>query len=86
MGLPVLAGAGTPVAKAVEQQGIGWSVGATDDDFYTVLRGIDAQELERARSAVQRVRPMYSWTERAREITAIADELLVSGNRVPRPA
>lgn len=73
MELPVLAGTGTAVARMVADQGIGWSVGNSVEDFCDVLRKVDRSELERVRSAVKRVRPMYTWAERAREIAAIAD-------------
>lgn len=75
MGLPVLAGAGTAVGSMVTEQGIGWVVGAGEDDLAGVLRGIDAQELVRARRAVETVQPAYTWTERAREIVDAVDRL-----------
>jgi glycosyltransferase involved in cell wall biosynthesis len=75
MELPVLAGAGTAVAKMVTEQGIGWSVGNTAEDFVSVLRKVDRSELERVRSTVKRVRPRYAWVERAREVAVIAAEL-----------
>jgi glycosyltransferase involved in cell wall biosynthesis len=78
MGLPVLAGEGTAVARVVAEQGIGWSVGTSEEDLSAVLRKIDSPELERARAAVKRVQPEYSWVGRAREIAAIADKLLRS--------
>ena len=75
MGLPVLAGAGTAVAGVVEKQGIGWSVGNSEEDLAGVLRGIDPSQLERARAAVKQVQPEYTWAERAREIKSIAREV-----------
>jgi glycosyltransferase involved in cell wall biosynthesis len=75
IGLPVLAGSGTAVARVVGEQGIGWSVGAAEEDLSVVLRKIDLAELERARAAVKRVQPEYSWVGRAREVVAIADEV-----------
>lgn len=74
---PVLAGEGTAVGKVVEEQGIGWSVGSAPEDFLHVVRRLDAAELERARAAVIRVRPGYTWTQRAREIAVIADRVRV---------
>jgi glycosyltransferase involved in cell wall biosynthesis len=75
MGLPVLAGSGTAVARVVREQEIGWSVGALEEDLSVVLRKIDLAELERIRGAVKRVQPEYSWVGRAREVAAIAEEL-----------
>ncbi len=75
MGLPVLAGTGTAVARMVDEQGIGWSVGPSDEDLHAVLNKIDRIELERARTAVRQVQPKYTWAERAREINAIAEQI-----------
>jgi glycosyltransferase involved in cell wall biosynthesis len=75
MGLPVLAGSATAVARVVGEQRIGWSVGASEEELSAVLQKIDAAELERVRAAVKRVQPEYSWVGRAREVAAIADEL-----------
>ena len=75
MGLPVLAGTGTAVARMVEEQSIGWSVGSSPEDLRSVLGRIDQPELDRARGAVRHVQPRYTWAERAREIAAIADEI-----------
>jgi glycosyltransferase involved in cell wall biosynthesis len=75
MGLPILAGKATAVGQVVAAQGIGWTVGDSDEDLYNVLHGVDRTELERVRSNVNRVRPGYEWAERAREIVAIAREL-----------
>ena len=75
MGLPLLAGSGTAVAKVVEAQGTGWSVGVSAEEFHDLVKRIGQDELEGARAAVQRVRPHYAWTERALEIAAIADRL-----------
>lgn len=86
MGLPVLAGAGTAVARMVAEQGIGWSVGAMEEDFGAVLTKVDRSELERVRSTITRIRPRYAWIERAREVAAIADELRGGrGATVARP-
>jgi glycosyltransferase involved in cell wall biosynthesis len=75
MGLPVLAGARTAVAEVVGEQGIGWTVGSAAEDLAGVVRRVDRAELERARSKVLEVRPRYTWTERAREIAAVADSI-----------
>ncbi len=75
MGLPLLAGTGTPVARVVAEQGIGWSVGPSEQEHFAVLQRIDRAELERARAAVKRVQPEYSWVGRAREVAAIASEV-----------
>ena len=84
MGLPVLAGSGTAVARMVAEQGIGWSVGDSEEDLHSVLRGVDRTELERVRAAVRRVRPGYEWAARAREVVAIANGLRAAqGDRVP---
>jgi glycosyltransferase involved in cell wall biosynthesis len=82
MELPILAGRATAVGKVVAEQGIGWVVGDSEEDFYAVLKSVDRGELERVRSAVRRVRPHYEWSERAREIVAIAEELRAA-SRVP---
>lgn len=71
MGLPVLAGRGTAVARMVDQQGIGWSVGDAGDSLHSLLARIDAAELQRARAAVTAVQPRYTWQERAREIAGL---------------
>jgi glycosyltransferase involved in cell wall biosynthesis len=84
MGLPVLAGAGTAVGDIVERERIGWLVDGSTTNFVAVLGAIDSAELARARAAVTQIRPQYSWTERARQVAAIAE--VVSGgesNRVP---
>lgn len=81
MGLPILAGKTTAVGRVVDEQGIGWTVGASDDSLYNVLSAVDRTELERVRSNVEKVRPSYEWAERAREIVAIARELRTA--RVP---
>jgi hypothetical protein len=75
MGLPVLAGSGTATARVAADQGIGWSVGSSEEDLSALLRKIDGAEYERAQAAVKRVQPEYSWVGRAREVVAIADEL-----------
>lgn len=75
MEVPVLAGSGTAVARIVEEQQIGWSVGSAVEDFYTVVGKVDRGELERVRTNVKRVRPSYAWVERAREVAAIANEV-----------
>ena len=82
MSLPVLAGSGTAVARMVDEQGIGWSVGPSEEDLHAVLQRIDGHELDRVRAAVKRVKPSYTWTERAREIAAIAEE--IAGRRRER--
>ncbi|HEX9363012.1 MAG TPA: glycosyltransferase [Candidatus Dormibacteraeota bacterium] len=79
MGLPVLAGRGTAVGGIVEQEGIGWVVGEAETDLADLLRRVDAAELERARAAVRRLRPTYSWVERALEIVAIAEAVRGGG-------
>jgi glycosyltransferase involved in cell wall biosynthesis len=85
MELPVLAGFGTAVARIVEEQGIGWSVGHAVEDFHSVVRKVDRGELERVRANVKRVRPGYAWVERAREVAVIADEVrAATGDRVER--
>jgi glycosyltransferase involved in cell wall biosynthesis len=85
MEMPVLAGAGTAVAKMVAQEGIGWAVGGSAEDFCAMLRTVDRDELERVRSTVKRIRPKYAWVERARDVVAIADELRAAQpDRVPR--
>lgn len=87
MELAVLAGAGTAVAKMVAEQGIGWSVSDSAEDFFAVLNKVDRTELERVRLIVKQVRPSYAWVERAREIAMIADRLRAAqGDRVPGPA
>jgi glycosyltransferase involved in cell wall biosynthesis len=83
MGLPVLAGSGTAVGRMVAEQGIGWSVGDSEEDLHSVLTGVDRTELERVRAAVRRVRPSYEWAERAREIVAISQGMRAQGDRVP---
>jgi glycosyltransferase involved in cell wall biosynthesis len=75
MGLPILAGRGTAVGEVVVEQKIGWSIGGSEADLLTALKGVDRAELERVRGEVRRVRPTYEWAERAREIVAIAQEL-----------
>jgi glycosyltransferase involved in cell wall biosynthesis len=75
MGLPVLAGAGTAVARMVDEQEIGWSVGISPEDFGGMLTKVDRGELERVRSTVERIRPAYTWVERAREVAVIADKV-----------
>jgi glycosyltransferase involved in cell wall biosynthesis len=85
MELPILAGAGTAVGKLVEEQGIGWTVGDSIEDFSSVLLKVDRSQLDRVRENVKRVRPTYAWRERAREVVAIADEVRASmSDRVPR--
>ncbi|HEY8865158.1 MAG TPA: hypothetical protein VIO37_13490 [Candidatus Dormibacteraeota bacterium] len=84
MELPILAGRDTAVGQVVAEQGIGWTVGGSEEDLYAVLKGVDRTELERVRAAVMPVRPSYEWAERAREIVAIAQELRAEqGDRVP---
>jgi glycosyltransferase involved in cell wall biosynthesis len=86
MGLPVLAGAGTAVGRAVAEQHIGWTVGRPPAEFVEVVRKLDGGELARARRAVRDVQPMYTWTERAREIAEIAVSLRRGeADRVARP-
>jgi glycosyltransferase involved in cell wall biosynthesis len=80
MEMPVLAGAGTAVARIVEEQGIGWSVASSKEDFAALLKTIDRSELERVRANLKAVRPGYTWVERARAVTAIAE-----GLRAKRP-
>jgi len=75
MGLPVLAGSGTATARVAAEQGIGWTVGSSEDDLSALLRTIDDAEYERVRAAVKRVQPEYSWIGRAAEVVAIADEV-----------
>jgi glycosyltransferase involved in cell wall biosynthesis len=75
MGLPVLAGAGTAMAKVIGEKGIGWVVGTSEEELFHVLQKIDSAELERARAAIKRVQPDYSWVGRAREVVAIVDDL-----------
>jgi len=75
MGLPVLAGSGTAVARIVAEQDIGWAVGNSVDDFAAVIRKVDQKELERLRANLRRIRPLYAWTERAREVARIANEV-----------
>lgn len=84
MGLPILGGAGTAVGRTVEEQEIGWVVGAADHDLAQVLSRIDERELERARRAVQAVQPRYTWTERAREIVELARVARDGRDRVAR--
>lgn len=87
MGLPVLAGSGTAVARMATEQGIGWSIGESIEDLSALLNKVDRAELERVRSVVQLVRPRYAWAERAREIASIGDEVRArSTGRVSRPA
>jgi glycosyltransferase involved in cell wall biosynthesis len=84
MGVPVLAGAGTAVGDIVERERIGWLVDGSTDSFVAVLRTIDAAELARARAAVAQIRPQYSWTERARQVAAIAEAVSrTQSDRVP---
>lgn len=75
MELPVLAGVGTAVARVVAEQGIGWSVGPSVEDFGALLNSLDRGELERVRSKLKLVKPQYTWEERAREVALIADEV-----------
>lgn len=75
MELAVLAGSGTAVARVVAEQGIGWSVGNSPEDFYAVLRNVDRSELERVRSNVKLIQAGYAWVERAREVAVIADKV-----------
>jgi glycosyltransferase involved in cell wall biosynthesis len=75
MGLPVLSGSGTATARVAAEQGIGWSVGSSEEDLSALLRKIDGAEYERVREAVKRVQPEYSWIARATEVVAIADEV-----------
>jgi len=85
--VPVLAGAGTAVARMVDEQGIGWTVEPGVEGLYRALQPVNAGELERVRAAVVRVRPTYSWTGRAEEIAIIASEVRAAhGDRVARPA
>ena len=57
MGLPVLAGTGTAVARMVAAQGLGWTLGTSaDDDLSNFLRTVDRSELDRVMSAVARDR------------------------------
>lgn len=87
MELPVLAGVGTAVARIVDEQGIGWSVGTSKEEFLALLLTIDRRELERVRANVKAVRPGYAWVERARAVTAIADGLRAKRpETLPRPA
>ena len=78
METPVLAGEGTAVARVVGQLAIGWAVGSTPEDFVQTVAGIDAVAIERARAAIVRVRPDFSWTERAREVATIAERVRIS--------
>ncbi len=75
MGLPVLAGDGTAVARMVAQQDIGWTVGSSIEAFGELLRRLNRAELDRVRGNVEITRPTYTWLERAREVVAIAREL-----------
>jgi glycosyltransferase involved in cell wall biosynthesis len=75
MELPVLAGAGTAVARIVAEQDIGWSVGNAAEDLGAVIRAADRTELERLRSNVRRIQARYTWKERAREVALIGDEV-----------
>jgi glycosyltransferase involved in cell wall biosynthesis len=87
MELPVLAGAGTAVARIVEEQGIGWPVRSSKEEFVALLRTIDRGELERVRANVKAVRPGYAWVERARAVTVIAEGLRAKRPETPpRPA
>ena len=87
MELPVLAGDGTAVARIVEEQGIGWSVGRSKEEFLALLRTIDRSELERVRANVKAVRPGYAWVERARAVAVIAEGLRANRpETLPRPA
>jgi len=84
MGLPVLAGARTAVGDIVERDRIGWLVDGSTANFVEVLRAIDRAELARARAAVAEIRPQYSWTERARQVGAIAEAVSrLEPDRVP---
>jgi glycosyltransferase involved in cell wall biosynthesis len=84
MGLPVLAGSGTAVGDIVERERIGWLLDGSAANFAAVLRGIDPAELARARAAVAQIRPQYSWTERARQVAAIAEAVgRPQSDRVP---
>ncbi len=75
MNLPVLAGSGTPVSRIVTEQEIGWSVGGSPEDFGAVISKVDRAELERVRANLLRVRPQYTWAERAREVAQIAEQV-----------
>lgn len=84
MEVPLLAGSGTAVARMVDELGIGWSIGESVEDFSALLQTVDRRELERVRSNVKRIRPEYSWIERAREVTVIAADLRAAQrDRVP---
>jgi glycosyltransferase involved in cell wall biosynthesis len=87
MDLPILAGAGTAVARIVEEQKIGWSLGSSKEDFLALFRTIDRAELERVRANVKAVRPGYAWVERARAVTVIAEGLRAKRSEtLSRPA
>jgi len=81
MELPVIAGEGTAVGRIVAEQGIGWTVGAGAEAFVGVLQKLDRFELERVRANLLRVRPTYTWAERAREVAQIADEIAAARAR-----
>lgn len=87
MGLPVLTGAGTAVARIVAGQDIGWSVGESVEEFDVLLRKLDRTELDRVRAIVERVQPSYTWVQRAKEVVVIARELRAErGDLVARQA
>ncbi len=86
METPVLAGEGTAVGRVVAQLGIGWVVGSTPEEFVQTVARINAAEIELAHSAIVRVRPDFSWTERAREIARIAEEVRIPSARAGREA
>jgi glycosyltransferase involved in cell wall biosynthesis len=75
MGLPVLAGAGTAVARMASEQEIGWTVGHSPEDLPVLLKRIDRSELERIRANIERLRPSFTWEARARDIAEIAGSL-----------
>ncbi|HYM66947.1 MAG TPA: glycosyltransferase [Patescibacteria group bacterium] len=81
MEMPVLAGAGTAVGRVVDEQTIGWTVGPAPDDFHAWLSRVDRVELERVRTRLLRVRPTYTWAERAREVAEIAGGLSAAKGR-----
>lgn len=78
MELPVLAGEGTAVGRMVADQGIGWVVSTRSEDFHAWLLRLTRAELERVRSSLLRVRPTYTWAERAREVAEIAERVAAS--------
>jgi glycosyltransferase involved in cell wall biosynthesis len=83
METPVIAGAGTAVGRTVTEQGIGWVVGTAADELRQAIARIDRPELERVRANVLKARPSYSWTSRAEEIAAIAEEVRPATSRDP---